>query len=98
MPSAMREVSGLVQVRRLAAWTNPSCAIEQRIGADPSRPVLDVVGDQGPQKLVNGFAHLISAGEAGVVRLVGAEAIWTVRHLRFHDVQPDWGRDLRGRH
>ena len=56
------------------ASNNFSRSVGGRIGADPRRAILEVVGGQGPQHLVNEFAHAIAAGEAQMVLLVGSEA------------------------
>ncbi|CAN5196026.1 acetyl-CoA acetyltransferase [soil metagenome] len=69
---------------------NPPRAIARRIGADPERAILEVTGGQGPQHLVNEFAHLIARGEARMVLLAGAEAISTVRHLTSRGETRDW--------
>jgi len=71
-------------------------AVARRIGADPAKAVLEVVGGQGPQHLVNEFAHAIAAGEADVVLLCGAEAISTVRHLTGLGETRDWSEVLGG--
>ena len=68
----------------------------QRIGADPARAVLEVVGGQGPQHLVNEFAHAIAAGETGMALLVGSEAISTVRHLMTRGETRDWAESVGG--
>lgn len=71
-------------------------AVGRRIGADPARALLEVVGGQGPQHLVNQMAHLIAAGEVGLALLVGAEAISTVRQLASQGREPDWSESVGG--
>jgi acetyl-CoA C-acetyltransferase len=71
-------------------------AVARRIGADPARAVLEPVGGQGPQHLVNEFAHAIAAGEAGCVLLCGSEAISTVRHLQGRGESRDWTEAVGG--
>ena len=56
--------------------------------------MLEVVGGQGPQHLVNEFAHAIAAGEASMVLLAGAEAISTVRHLTTRGETRDWAETV----
>jgi acetyl-CoA C-acetyltransferase len=70
--------------------------VARRIGADPARAILEVVGGQGPQHLVNEFAHAISAGEMGMALLVGSEAISTVRHLQGLGETRDWAESVGG--
>ncbi len=76
-------------------------SVASRIGADPRRAVLEVVGGNGPQHLVNEFAAEIAAGRAGWVLIAGAEAISTARHLAETGQKADWsddpGRDLEDR-
>jgi acetyl-CoA C-acetyltransferase len=76
-------------------------AVARRLGAEPSRAILEPVGGQGPQHLVNEFARAISAGQAGMALLCGAEAISTVRQLtargETRDWSETWGPDMEDR-
>jgi acetyl-CoA C-acetyltransferase len=90
------EVSGPQARPPFGASDNFPRSVARRIGADPRRAVWDVVGGQGPQHLVNEFAHAIAAGEAEVVLLVGSEAISTVRHLIAASETRDWKEDVGG--
>ncbi len=65
------EISGPNAKPPFGASNNFPRSVGKRIGADPARAVLEIVGGQGPQHLVNEFAHAIAAGEAGMVLLVG---------------------------
>jgi len=69
-------------------------AVARRLGADPRRAILEPVGGQGPQHLVNEFARAIGAGQAGMVLLCGAEAISTVRQLTSRGETRDWSEAL----
>jgi len=69
-------------------------AVARRLGADPRRAILEPVGGQGPQHLVNEFARAIGAGQAGMVLLCGAEAISTVRQLTSRGETRDWSETL----
>jgi len=69
-------------------------AVARRIGAEPRRAILEPVGGQGPQHLVNEFARSIAAGQAGMVLLCGAEAISTVRQLTARGERRDWSETL----
>jgi acetyl-CoA C-acetyltransferase len=71
-------------------------AVARRIGADPARAILEPVGGQGPQHLVNEFANAIGAGEAKMVLLAGAEAISTQRHLMSSGETRDWSETVGG--
>ncbi|OLT38474.1 acetyl-CoA acetyltransferase [Saccharomonospora sp. CUA-673] len=71
-------------------------AVAGRLGADPRRAVLEVVGGQGPQHLVNEFAATIAAGDAEVALLIGSEAISTAQHLAGSADQPDFTEHVGG--
>jgi acetyl-CoA C-acetyltransferase len=76
--------------------TNFPRSVTSRIGADPRRAVLEVVGGNGPQHLVNEFAAEIAAGRASWVLIAGAEAISTARHLAETGQSADWSDDPGG--
>jgi acetyl-CoA C-acetyltransferase len=90
------EVSGPNARPPFGASDNFSRSVGRRIGDDPARAVLEVVGGQGPQHLVNEFAHAIAAGEVGMALLVGSEAISTVRHLTGRGETRDWAESIGG--
>ncbi len=54
------------------------------------------MGGQGPQHLVNEFAHAIAAGEMQFALLCGAEAISTVRDLATKGEKRDWSETIGG--
>ena len=86
------EVSGPGAKPPFGAADNFPRSVAARIGADPRHAILEVVGGQGPQHLVNEFAHAIASGETGVALMVGSEAISTVRHLAGKGESRDWSR------
>ena len=90
------EVSGLNAAAPFGRADNFPRAVARRIGANPQRAVLEPVGGQGPQHLVNEFANAIGAGETDLVLLCGSEAISTVRHLSSKGQHPDWSETLGG--
>jgi acetyl-CoA C-acetyltransferase len=90
------EISGPNARPPFGASNNFPRAVGRRIGADPARAVLEVVGGQGPQHLVNEFAHAIATGEAAMVLLVGSESISTVRHLASRGETRDWAETVDG--
>lgn len=71
-------------------------SVTARIGADPARAVLDVVGGQGPQQLLTEFAAAIAAGDADVVLLCGSDATSTTRHLATAADKPDFTETVDG--
>ncbi len=90
------EVSGPKAVAPFGKADNFPRAVARRIGADPARAILEPVGGQGPQHLVNEMAHAIAAGEVGMALLCGAEAISTARRLAFLKENPDWSEEVGG--
>lgn len=71
-------------------------SVAARIGAHPHEAILEVVGGQGPQHLVNEMAAAIAAGEREVVLLAGAEAISTIRHFAGAEDRPDFSESPGG--
>ncbi|HVM98745.1 MAG TPA: acetyl-CoA acetyltransferase [Caulobacteraceae bacterium] len=90
------EVSGPNARPPFGASNNFARSVGKRIGADPARAILEVVGGQGPQHLVNEFAHAIARGEAKMVLLAGSESISTVRHLTARGETRDWAEQVDG--
>lgn len=72
-------------------------SVADRVGADPARAVLEVVGGQSPQHLVTEFASTIAAGDCHVALLFGSEAISTTRHLAGAEEKPDFTETVGGR-
>jgi len=90
------EVSGPGARAPFGASNNFPRSVGRRIGADPARAVLEIVGGQGPQHLVNEMCHAIAAGEVGMALLVGSESISTVRHLQSSGETRDWAEHVEG--
>jgi acetyl-CoA C-acetyltransferase len=90
------ETSGPKVVAPFGRSDNFPRAVAKRIGANPARAILEPVGGQGPQHLVNEFANAIGAGEAEMVLLAGAEAISTQRHLIANGETRDWAEEIGG--
>jgi len=90
------EISGPNAVAPFGRSDNFPRAVARRIGADPARAILEPVGGQGPQHLVNELAHSIARGESSLVLICGAEAISTVRHLTARGEKRDWAEAIGG--
>jgi acetyl-CoA C-acetyltransferase len=90
------EISGPRAVAPFGRSDNLPRSVARRIGADPKRAILEPVGGQGPQHLVNEFAQGIGRGEADLALFVGAEAISTVRHLTGRGEARDWAETVGG--
>ncbi len=90
------EVSGPKVVAPFGRADNFPRAVARRIGADPARAILEPVGGQGPQHLVNEFAQAIGAGLMDLALICGSEAISTVRHLASRGESRDWSEEVGG--
>lgn len=75
---------------------NPPRSYGSRVGANPARAILEIVGGQGPQKLVGEFAADIAEGRSEVAAIVGSEAISTVLSLMAKGETPDWSEAVDG--
>lgn len=81
------EDSGLEAPTPLGRSTNLPRSVAARIGARPSRAILEIGGGQSPQHLITEFAAEIAAGRAEAVLIAGAEALSSVRQWR--DAPPE---------
>jgi acetyl-CoA C-acetyltransferase len=90
------DISSPGAVSPLGRADNFPRAVAARIGADPERAVLEVVGGQGPQHLVTEFSRTIAEGGAQVVLLTGSEAISTDRYLAGTPDAPDFTETVGG--
>ena len=90
------EISGPNAVPPFGRADNFPRAVARRIGADPACAILEPVGGQGPQHLVNELAHRIARGETSLALICGAEAISTVRHLTARGEKRDWSEAVGG--
>jgi acetyl-CoA C-acetyltransferase len=80
----------------LGRSTNYPRSVARRIGAEPARAVLEVIGGQGPQHLVTEFAGAIAAGEADVVMLFGSENTSSIRYFADREDKPDHSETVDG--
>ena len=75
---------------------NTPRSIARRAGANPARAILEVVGGQGPQRLVGELAAEIAAGRSKMAAIVGSEAISTMRALMGRGETRNWEETRRG--
>lgn len=75
---------------------NPPRSIGNRVGANPARAILEIVGGQGPQKMVGELAQDIAAGKSDCAAIVGSEAISTMLTLLKNGEKPDWSEEVEG--
>ncbi len=90
------EISGTRYGAPFGHANNPPRAVARRAGANPARAILEIVGGQGPQKLVGELAAEIAAGRSKLAAVVGSEAISTTRALTSRGEQRDWSETRRG--
>ena len=90
------EISGTRYPAPFGHADNPPRAIARRVGADPQRAILEIVGGQGPQRLIGELAAEIAAGRSRMAAVVGAEAISTVRLLQSRGETRDWSETVGG--
>ncbi|QCQ91523.1 acetyl-CoA acetyltransferase [Rhodococcus sp. SGAir0479] len=83
-------------VSSLGRSNNFPRSVATRIGAAPTRAILEVVGGQGPQSLVTELAEAIAHGRSEIALAVGAEAISTARHLADAPDRPDFSETVDG--
>ena len=80
----------------LGRSTNYPRSVANRIGAGRAHAVLDVIGGQGPQRLLNEFAAAIAVGDIGVALIFGSDNSSTLRHLADTDPKPDFAEVVEG--
>ncbi len=90
------EISGTRFAPVFGCANNPPRAIGRRVGANPQRAILEIVGGQGPQRLVGELAAEIAAGRSQLAAIVGSEAISTTRALAARGATRDWSETRRG--
>jgi len=71
-------------------------AVARKAGLTPERAVLEVVGGQSPQQLVNDFAGRIAAGEHHAVLIAGGESLSTQAHFTGREDAPDFHDEVTG--
>ncbi|BBX55007.1 acetyl-CoA acetyltransferase [Mycobacterium shottsii] len=90
------EISGPVPKAPLGRSNNYPRSVAQRIGADPARAILEIVGGQGPQHLITELAGAIAAGRSEVTMVFGSDATSTSRHFAGRADKPDFTEIVDG--
>jgi acetyl-CoA C-acetyltransferase len=88
------EISGRAPTP-LGGSNNYPRSVAKRIGASPSRAVLEPVGGHGPQHLVTEFGGVIASGNAEVVMLFGSENTSSIRYFADRE-KPDHSETVEG--
>ncbi len=89
------EISGPVANAPLGRSNNYPRSVAKRIGAEPRRAILEIVGGQGPQHLITELAGEIAAGRSDVALVFGSDATSTLRYFAGPRGQAGLQRDRR---
>ena len=89
------EISG-TGMAPLGCSTNYPRSVARRVGASPSRTVLEPIGGQGPQHALTEFGAAIAAGSADVVMVLGSENGSTLRSFAKRPDKPDHSELVEG--
>src|SRR5262249_16253973 len=90
------EISNPAARAPLGRSDNYPRSVAARIGAAPARAILEVVGGQAPQHLVNELAGAIAAGRSDATLIFGSEAISTIEHYAQAEDRPDFSEHAEG--
>ena len=78
----LERASIVAVVRGAWSYSDPGRSLARSLGAPSAHTILTTAGGQTPQALLNAVFGRIARGEADVVLLAGAEAIYSRRRLR----------------
>ncbi|OBH04777.1 acetyl-CoA acetyltransferase [Mycobacterium sp. E2699] len=90
------EISGPVASAVLGRSNNYPRSVAKRVGAEPARAILEIVGGQGPQHLISELAAEIAAGGSRVALIFGSDATSTLRRFAKADDKPDFTETVDG--
>jgi acetyl-CoA C-acetyltransferase len=93
------EISGPVANAPLGRSNNYPRSVGNRVGAEPARAILEIVGGQGPQHLLSELAAGIAAGRSEVAMVFGSDATSTLRHFARASeklAKPDFTETVEG--
>lgn len=90
------EISGPVADAPLGRSNNYPRSVAKRIGAEPGRAILEIVGGQGPQHLITELAGEIAAGRSEVALVFGSDATSTLRKFAQAENKPDFSETVEG--
>ncbi|OBF61142.1 acetyl-CoA acetyltransferase [Mycobacterium sp. 852002-50816_SCH5313054-b] len=90
------EISGPVASAVLGRSNNYPRSVAERVGAQPARAILEIVGGQGPQHLISELAAEIAAGRSQAALIFGSDATSTLRHFASAEHKPDFTETVEG--
>ncbi|MBW0018281.1 MAG: acetyl-CoA acetyltransferase [Mycobacterium sp.] len=92
------EISGVINAP-LGRSNNYPRSVAKRLGAAPARAILEIVGGQGPQHLINELAGAIAEGRSEIAVIFGSDTTSTLRHFAAdvnQDDKPDFTESVDG--
>jgi acetyl-CoA C-acetyltransferase len=89
------EITGVINAP-LGRSNNYPRSVANRIGANPARAILEVVGGQGPQHLISELAAEIAAGRSEAALIFGSDTTSTLRHFAKAETKPDFTETVDG--
>ncbi len=90
------EISGPLATAPLGRSNNYPRSVANRLGANPARAILEIVGGQGPQHLISELAAEIAAGRSNVSLIFGSDATSTLRRFAKAGNKPDFTETVDG--
>ena len=89
------EITGIINAP-LGRSNNYPRSVANRIGANPARAILEVVGGQGPQHLISELAAEIAAGRSEAALIFGSDTTSSLRHFAKAESKPDFTETVDG--
>jgi acetyl-CoA C-acetyltransferase len=89
------EITGVINAP-LGRSNNYPRSVANRIGANPARAILEVVGGQGPQHLISELAAEIAAGRSEAALIFGSDTTSSLRHFAKSESKPDFTETVDG--
>ena len=89
------EITGVINAP-LGRSNNYPRSVANRIGANPARAILEIVGGQGPQHLISELAAEIAAGRSQAALIFGSDTTSTLSHFASAEAKPDFSETVDG--
>jgi len=93
--SGDRLLAGAGSLRIVASlgrgWANPALAVAEHLGIAPRQLMVSTVGGNTPQSFLHDSARAIASGDAEVILVAGAEALYTSGTARKSGTPLGWG-------
>jgi acetyl-CoA C-acetyltransferase len=89
------EITGVINAP-LGRSNNYPQSVANRVGATPTRAILEIVGGQGPQHLISELAAAIAEGRSEAALIFGSDTTSTLRHFAKAETKPDFTETVDG--